>query len=148
MSEDAKRQALEDVYAGARKRFPDVPEITAEELLQRIDDENLVLVDVRETREQSVSMIPGSITADHFENNADDFQGKTIVPYCTIGGRSGMYSRQLQAQGWNVLNFKGSVLAWSLAGGEFTSSDGPTNKVHTNSRKFAPVVAEGYEAVW
>ena len=147
MSDEAKRNVLEEAYANARRRFPDVAEITAEELLLRWESDDLVVVDVRESFEQQVSMIPGAITAKQFEANAAEYQGKTIVPYCTIGGRSGMYSQRLQASGWAVLNFKGSILAWTLAGGELHNSEGPTKKVHTNSKKF-DLAADGYEAVW
>lgn len=148
MSDESKRQQLEDTYAGARKRFPDVQEISAEDLMAKLQaGEDVVLVDVREEAEQAVSMIPGAITSETFEADPAAYEGKTIVPYCTVGGRSGMYAQQLQARGFNALNFKGSILAWTHAGGELESPQGPTTKVHTYSKKFN-LAAEGYETVW
>ncbi len=148
MSDEAKKQQMEDTYAGARRRFPEVNEISAAELMAKLQaGEDLVLVDVREEAEQAVSMIPGAITRQQFEADLATHAGKTIVPYCTIGGRSGMYTQQLQSQGITALNFKGSILAWTHAGGELESTDGPTTKVHTYSKKF-DLAAEGYETVW
>ncbi len=147
MSVDEKRKILEEMYSHARWKFPDVLEISAEDLMRRLEFEDLVLIDVRQEVEQSISMIPGAISAQQFEQDWAQYSGRTLVPYCTIGGRSGVYSQKLQAQGWRVLNFKGLILAWTLAGGELECSAGPTNKVHTNSAKF-DLLGDEYEAVW
>lgn len=147
MSDDAKRQQLEMIYENARQSFPEVAEITAEQLMEKRKSEDIVLVDVRQPQERAVSMIPGAITSETFEANPQDYEGKTIITYCTVGGRSGMYAQQLQARGFNALNFKGSILAWTHAGGELESTDGPTTRVHTYSKKFN-LAAEGYETVW
>lgn len=143
-----KQKKLDNMYASAKRSFPGVPEISAVDLMTRLEaGEKLVLVDVRQPREQEVSMLPGAITAEDFQKNADDYEGKTVVPYCTIGGRSGMYSMQLRSKGWDVLNFAGSVLAWSLAGGEFECEGQPTNRVYVNAKKYA-LVRDEHEAVF
>lgn len=149
MSDEDKKQQLEDMYAGARKRFSEISDISAEELMAKLQaGDDLVLVDVREEDEQAVSMIPGAITKQQFEADPGAHEGKTIVPYCTIGGRSGMYTQHLQSQGVaNVLNFKGSILAWTHAGGELQCQGNATKQVHTHSKKFN-LAAEGYEGVW
>ena len=145
---DKKQKTLDKMYLSAKRSFPQVTDITAKDLMSRLDSgDELILVDVRQPQEQAVSMLPNAITAQHFQQNAADFEGKTIVPYCTIGGRSGVYSMQLQAQGWKVLNFAGSVLAWSLAGGEFECDGQPTNRVFVNARKY-DLIHESHEAVW
>jgi hypothetical protein len=62
-----------------------------------------------------------------------------------VGGRSTLYSRELLAKGFDAVNFKGSMLAWTTAGKPLVTLDGkPTNRVHTNGGKKAPA---GYEAV-
>ncbi len=147
MSNDAKRQKIEEMYDVIRKGFAQVPEISAEDLRERLGSDDLVLVDVREPSEQAVSMIPGAITGRQFEEDQDKYRGQTVAVYCTIGGRSGHYARRLADDGWNVLNFRGSMLAWTHAGGELVDANGATNKVHTDSRKF-DLVAEDYQAVW
>ena len=146
MSND-KQQQLETMYASCRDNFPNVPDISAKDLMARLESgDELVLVDVRQPQEQEVSMIPGAITADQFQQSAAEYKGKTIVPYCTIGGRSGMYSLQLQQQGWDVLNFAGSVIAWSQAGGQFESNGKPSNKVFVHSEKY-DIVHQDHEVV-
>lgn len=143
-----KQKTLDSMYASAKRSFPGVPEITATELMTRLESgEELVLVDVRQPQEQAVSMLPGAITAEDFQQNATDYEGKTVVPYCTIGGRSGMYSMRLRSNGWNVLNFAGSVLAWSLAGGDFECEGKPTDRVCVNAKKYA-LVRDDHEAVY
>lgn len=61
----------------------------------------VVLVDVRTTAEQRVSMIPGAMTRPQFEEILGDLRpavvaGTAVVaPYCTVGYRSGKYAREL-----------------------------------------------------
>src|SRR4051812_46166682 len=74
-----------------------VPLIKAAELKTILEDTNLVLIDVRQPREQEVSMLPHAITTAEF---AAAFRhgipkGKRLVVYCTIGYRSGKYAQEL-----------------------------------------------------
>ncbi len=147
MSDQAKREKIESMYEKARRAFPDIQEVTAEELQNLLREGDIVLVDVRTPEEQAVSMIPGAITARQFEDNIEDHEGATVVSYCTIGGRSGRYTQELAARGVKALNFKGAILAWTLAGGARECAAGPTRKVHVHGRKF-DLTAEGYEPVW
>jgi rhodanese-related sulfurtransferase len=145
--DEPKRQRIEAMYQKGRKSFPEVSEIAADELQRRRCEENLVLVDVRTPQEQAVSMIPGAVTAQAFEANRKDYEGSTVVCYCTVGIRSGKYAKDLQAQGWKVLNLKGSLLAWTHTGGPLMNAHGPTRKLHVHSKRW-DLVADGYEAVW
>lgn len=148
MPDDAKkRQEIEQKYQKSRKLFSEVPEITAEELLHRVEEEDLVIVDARSPQEQAVSMLPGAITAEQFEADRQKFQGRAVVTYCTIGHRSGLFAQQLHAQGCRVSNLKGAILSWTHAGGELVDATGPTKRVHVHSRKM-DLIAEGYEPVW
>lgn len=147
MTDEAKREQIEKMYQHSREHFPEVPEISAEALKQLQNDSSVVVVDVRTSAEQAVSMIPGAITADDFEANAGDYKGSTIVTYCTIGHRSGLYAQPLLARGFNVFNLKGAILSWTHSGGGLTTPDGPTRAVHVCKRKFA-LHADGYDPVW
>lgn len=146
-SDEAKRQQIDAIYKRSRQSFPDVPELSAVELKDRQAAGDIVLVDVRAAEEQAVSMIPGAITSGQFEQNQADYAGKPVAVYCTVGHRSGLYAKQLQAQGWNVFNIPGAILSWTHAGGELVNTDGPTHKVHVCSRR-TDLAAEGYEPVW
>lgn len=96
-----------------------------------------VIVDVRSPDEQSVSMIPGAITDQQFETNRKQYEGRTVIAYCTIGVRSEHYARELIASGQHALNFKGSILGWCEANYPLVTPDGtPTQRVHTYSAAF------------
>ena len=147
-SDQEKQEKIESMYEGAKRNFPDVPEMTVEQVQERqAAGEDVVLVDVRTPEEQETSMIPGAITREQFEADPSKHEGKPVVCYCTIGGRSGQYAQQLREQGVDAYNMPGAVLAWSHTGGELVNAEGKTNKVHTHSAKFN-LVAGGYEGVW
>ena len=147
MTDQAKLKTIEDIYRESRQEFLEVPEITAEQLLLRIAKDDLVLVDVRQAHEREVSMLPGAISSQEFEQNRSAYQGKTVVTYCKVGHRSGLYAQKLHATGCDVLNLKGAILAWTHAGGELVNANGPTKRVYVSSPK-ANLIAQGYEPVW
>ena len=147
MSDQAKRQKIEAIYQKASGSFPGIEAITADKLQELLREGSVVLVDVREPAEQQVSMIPGAITVEQFEQQCDRHKDATVVSYCTIGGRSGHYTRMLADRGFKAVNFKGAILAWTHIGGPLQNAEGPTRNVHVHSRKFN-FIADGYEPVW
>ncbi len=107
---------------------------------------DFVLVDVRSDAEVNVSIIPGAITKKQYEANRQAYQGRTVIPYCTVGGRSGAYAKQLAAKGIKVKNYKGSILKWIDAELPLVTLDGqPTNRVHTYSDRYK--IPSKYEQV-
>ena len=98
---------------------------------------DFVLVDVRSKEEVDVSIIPGAILKEDFEAHRDEHRQQLIIPYCTVGGRSGLYARKLQSLGFDVLNYKGSILQWINDGLPLVTIDGqPTQRVHTYSNRY------------
>jgi len=105
-------------------------EAIAQQLVQHRQNEGqhqplLLLVDVRSDEEMAVSMIPGSMTRKEFEKRQelhhDDWLSTnvTVVPYCTVGYRSGRYCDQLVQRGFpphRVKNGEGIVLWTHLPG--------------------------------
>ncbi|MEZ4317791.1 MAG: rhodanese-like domain-containing protein [Myxococcota bacterium] len=142
----AERQArIEKMYDDYRKLgFAKVPDVEPA-ALSTLD--HPVLVDVRPEEERKVSMIPGAITKEAFEADPEKYRGQTIVPYCTIGARSGLYAKKLMNDGWEVRNLKGSLLSWTYAGLPLEDENGPTHRVHTYGKRWA-LQADGYESVW
>ncbi len=107
---------------------------------------DFVVVDVRSDAEINVSVIPGAITKAQFEKNKQLYEGRTVIPYCTVGGRSGAYAKQLAGSGMKVKNYQGSILKWIDAGLPLVTLDGkPTHRVHTHSSRYR--VPEKYEQV-
>ena len=107
---------------------------------------NFVLVDVRSDKEIEVSVIPGAISKTQCEKDMQKHRGKLVVPYCTVGVRSGNYAKQLAKRNVKVVNYKGSILEWVDAGLPLVTLAGqPTNRVHTYSNKYR--VSSKYEQV-
>lgn len=144
----AKEQKIQQMYLEyKRSYFSSVADISAEEVL-KLDDEQIVLVDLRSSREQKISMIAGAITKEEFEKNINKYKMKKIILYCTIGNRSGQYALKLKEKGIKVHNLIGSILSWVHAGGEVVDSQGKTtNRVHVYGPKW-DLLPEGYERLW
>ena len=146
--DDARRQRIDELYAGYRSSFPDVPEVTASELAVLLEDDEVVLVDVREANERAVSTIPGALTREQFKARGETLRGRRVVTYCTIGYRSGLFAEELRGRGFDAWNLAGSILSWTHAGRPLVDDQGGlTHRVHVYGRKW-DLAAEGYEAVW
>lgn len=105
-----------------------------------------VVVDVRSEEEVNVSVIPGAITKAQFEKYREQYADRLVIPYCTVGGRSGAYAKQLAEDGVKVKNYKGSILKWVDAGLPLVTLKGkPTNRVHTYSDRYR--IPDKYEQV-
>jgi len=124
-----------------------VPTITLEEIREaEASGERLQLVDVRSEEEMAVSIIPGAITRREYERNPEAYEDARIVPYCTVGARSGKYTRELRKRGVTAVNYRGSILDWVEAGEPLVTPGGdPTKRVHTYSKRFT--VPEPYVPV-
>ncbi len=147
LSDEQKRARIEKLYGGCRKDFPRVAEITADGLLAARTKGNVVIVDVRKPAEQEVSMIPGAISSSRFEQEADRYKTSTIVTYCTLGGRGGLYAKDLREKGYDVSNLRGGMLAWMHAGQNVVDNTGPTHRVYMRGAK-RNLLPNGYAAAW
>jgi rhodanese-related sulfurtransferase len=98
---------------------------------------DFVVVDVRSDAEINVSVIPGAITKAQYEKNVQQYEDRMVIPYCTVGGRSGAYAKKLKSSGVKVKNYEGSILKWVEAELPLVTLDGkPTNRVHTYSDRY------------
>ena len=145
--DEAKQRQIQAMYQRSKRLFPEVAAVTPAELTELRKTHRVVIVDVRTPEEQSVSMIAGAVTLQEFESSAEEYAGATVVAYCTIGHRSGLYAQRLQALGWTVFNLEGAILSWTHAGKELRDSDGETRRVHVSSPQ-CDLAAQGYASVW
>jgi sodium/bile acid cotransporter 7 len=144
----AERDKIEAMFAEYREAFPDVSVMTVEEYLNRRDKDNLLLIDGRTPEERKVSMIPGAVPLEVFEDRLEDESGRDVVIYCTIGYRSAEIAEELSRRGVRSYNLKGGVLAWAHANRTFIDEDGKeTRRVHVYGRRWN-LLPKGYEAVW
>ncbi|MBI4556230.1 MAG: rhodanese-like domain-containing protein [Candidatus Hydrogenedentes bacterium] len=137
------------MFEPLKRLFGEVPEVSVEEALALRDkDPNVVFVDVRTPEEIAVSVIPNAITKETFEADRNAYRSKTIIPYCTVGSRSGKYTKKLVEDGFKAYNLRGAILAWVNASQPVVDDKGqPTKRVHVNGPKHN-ALPEGYEAVW
>jgi rhodanese-related sulfurtransferase len=98
---------------------PQVPEITATELKERLDNgQPIILVDVRHPKEYAIADLaeydPVRIPVDQFVARMDELdQDENVVVYCRSGARSEWAVRHLMAAGHTkALNLDGGILAW------------------------------------
>ena len=102
--------------------------VSVQDLAFALDDEETLLVDVRETVErENDGLIPGSIHAPRgmLEFQADpEFPGHNaelnpeyrLILYCGTGGRSALAAKTLLDMGFdNVASLSGGYAAWSAA---------------------------------
>lgn len=99
--------------------------------------QQFVLVDVRSDREMAVSVIPTAVSKAEFEKNITEYKGKVVIPYCTIGGRCGEFSKALAQAGWTVRSYRGSIVDWVQHELPLVTPKGkPTDQLHTNGGNF------------
>lgn len=100
-------------------------------------DATFILVDVRSDRERSVSVIPGAISQPQFEKEIEKYRGRVVIPYCTVGGRCGDFSRKLAQAGWTVKSYRGSIIDWVQNQQPLVNPKGEqTFQLHTNGGRF------------
>ena len=152
---DAEKQArIAELYQQSKSSaYPEIPDVEAEELRELRKTEEVVVVDVRGANEREVSMIAGAIPQDDFEARLEAdpevFDGRKVVFYCTLGHRSGLYTAKLRERGLDAYNLKGSILAWTHAGGELVDAEtGETTKrVHVYGKNW-DLAAGDYDSTW
>jgi rhodanese-related sulfurtransferase len=95
-------------------------EIDAMSLKQKLDLQEVILVDVRESGEYATEHIVGSISSplSTFDQNPiANIEGKPLVICCQSGMRSSRASQKLLENGYDrVMQLKGGLLSWKAAG--------------------------------
>jgi len=146
-SHDAvKRRRIEKMFEEYSRSFPGVPVMSVEQLLERRESSDPVLVDARSREERAVSMIPGAVSREEYERRFDEFVGRAVVVYCTIGYRSGLVAQELSRRGVRSFNLKGGILEWTHAKQAVVDDKGETRRVHTYGDRW-DLLPDGYEAV-
>lgn len=97
--------------------------ITNDDLLEKLEEERVVILDVRETTEHAEAHIPGSvlIPLGQLEERCEELDRESyIYVICHSGGRSNMACHILEEKGFRtVYNVLPGMSAWT----------GPTNSI-------------------
>lgn len=146
---DKLHQKIEQMYSDYKtKSFPDIPDLTPDQISKKLHDQSPIILDVREPAEQQISIIPGAINKQQFEKDPTQYKDRPIIVYCTLGYRSGLYTQQLLDQQFNAFNLKGGVLAWAAEHRQFKTPTGEdTNRVHVYGKKWN-ILPSQYKPVW
>lgn len=124
------------------KQHPDTPFVKPEDL--NSDD---VLVDVRNSNERLISILPNAISKDDFLAKFNEFKEQRIIAYDTIGQRSIPWVNELKQQGLKAFSLRGGVLAWAHHGGDFVDiTNQKTKRVHVFSEAW-DMLPNGFEAI-
>lgn len=130
---------LETLEQRIHREFPEVPEMTTEQLAERLrrGEPRPWIVDVRAPTEYRVSHLPQArnVPLDELEPARLEELGATkdteIVLYCSVGYRSAMAARRLLDAGFRkVFNLRGSIFAWANEERPLVNEHGPTDLVH------------------
>ena len=116
-----------DMVAKARAR---ITEIDTDDLLGRLNDPDLVIVDIRDIRERKrTGFIPGSVHAPRgmiefwvdpdspYYKDVFGQDGKTYVFHCASGWRSALTIATLQDMGFDAAHLKHGFTDWVKQGG-------------------------------
>lgn len=113
--------------------------VTAETVSRWLEEAEVVLVDVRETKEYDLEHIAGALLMPLSELEAEVFPAltdKPLVLHCAIGKRSAAAGRMLLKAGHQrVLHMEGGLTAWKEAGLPVEEAIAP----HTDEAKVAPL---------
>ena len=95
-----------------------IPEITVRDLNDmKQKDEDFLLLDVRRQEERDIANIDGTlIPIDELPQRLDELEehrNRKIVVYCHSGGRSSRAVQFLQSMGYDAVNLRGGITAWS-----------------------------------
>ena len=142
-----KKGIVYRMYAGYKKNFPAVEDITPQQAMRLLQENRVVFVDTREPAEMHVSMLPGAISKEQFLSDPTSYAGNILVSYCTISYRSGVFAKKMASKGIKMHNLRGGLLAWALEGGKVYDTNGDvTKRIHVYGKKW-DYPPKGYEAV-
>jgi len=102
-------------------KLNNVPQLNVNDAVRLMNDDDVVILDVRESSEYSAGHIRDSIhipigALSKRVNELEKYKNKKILAYCRSGNRSNTACRTLSKQGFeNVNNMSGGVISWSAA---------------------------------
>lgn len=142
VAEEKENKALHKAHVSIVKDHRSVRHIGVKPAAELIAEEDTLFFDVREEKEFNISHIVNSqhvdpeLSASDFMSQFDqDWSGKTLVFYCSVGRRSSILAEKVQAElkaagAKEVYNLKEGIFAWHNAEFPLENAAGPTELVH------------------
>lgn len=127
----------------------DAPTVSVDELEHLISQKKILLLDVRESVEFSVSHIQGALNIGYDDFEIDKLppiisKNSKIIVYCSVGYRSGDIAAKLKAKGFDAYNLHGGLFAWNNSGRALYSKEGKvTDNIHGYNKSWAKWLTRG-----
>jgi rhodanese-related sulfurtransferase len=102
-------------------------ELTPAQVKEALDENEIVLVDVREPYEWDAGRIPGArhIEIERLASRADEVPSdRPVVFQCRLGVRSAMAMQAFRASGWDAYHLGGGIQRWVDEGLPIEPDDG------------------------
>ena len=96
-----------------------IPEITVDQLAERLAGGGAVLFDVRQPDEYEAARVPGAVLVPLGEvpDRVAEFPtGREVLVICKSGGRSAQAVEFLRDRGVDAVNIAGGTMAWVSTG--------------------------------
>lgn len=147
LSDIQKKEIVYQMYAQYKKNiFPSVKDISPHQAMEMMQSEQLIFIDTRKPAEMKISMLPNALTKEEFLKNPLKYKDLTVVGYCTISYRSGIFAKEMESEGITIHNLTGGLLAWVLEGGKVYNANGEVKRIHVYGKKWN-YPPEAYESV-
>jgi len=147
----AMDKKMQDVHSKITQDYASVDHLSIAQF-NELESEHVVLFDVREKSEYSVSHVANAvqveptISTEDFINQYQDFIGdKTIVFYCSVGRRSSELAERVDAalnedSFSEVYNLTGGLFEWHNKDLPLVNDRGQTNLIHPYNRKWGELI--------
>ena len=134
--------SLAEVEEDVKSDYPSVKHVTPDDLAASPGESGIVLFDVREKSEFTVSHLPDAVRIDpdldretFLQRYRDRIAGKRVVFYCSVGVRSSQMAERLKlalqgAGAKSAANLSGGIFRWHNERRELKNASGQTDAVH------------------
>jgi len=141
VAEEKENKALHKAHVSVVKDYRTVRHIGVKSAAE-LELSDTLFFDVRDKKEFDVSHLihskhvdPELSASDFMAQFDQDWTGKTLVFYCSVGRRSSVLAKKVQAElkaagAREVYNLKEGIFAWHNAGLPLENANGPTELVH------------------
>jgi rhodanese-related sulfurtransferase len=142
-----KKEIVYEMYSEyKRKDFPTIQDISPRQAMKIMQEKQVIFVDTRKPAEMKISMLPHALTKEEFLQHLTRYKDMTVIGYCTISYRSGLFAKEMESKGITIYNLTGGLLAWLLEGGKVYNAEGETRRIHVYGKKWN-YPPDGYESI-
>jgi len=126
-----------------------VPLVLPQEVKEKLNKEDVVILDTRSAKEYSVSHLPNAqfVGFDHFDiSQVNEIpKDKEVIVYCSVGYRSEKIGEKLKEAGFeNVRNMYGGIFQWKNEELDVVNQEGEvTDSVHVYNKRWGKWLEEG-----